>query len=134
MVAAVGALVSFEEGSPLLAELAGIHVDAHHVQHAAQTPGSEIAEPETRSVEAETDLPLPATLYLGSDGTGRSPARCRTPGPLRQTTDGSAKTREVKLGTIWSAESRDAENRPVRDQGSVTYTAAMESCGPRLMR
>ena len=40
---------------------------------------------------------------------------------------GSAKTREVKLCTVWSAESRDAEGRPVRDEGSVTYSAAIES-------
>jgi hypothetical protein len=42
-------------------------------------------------------------------------------------TDGSAKTREVKRCTVWSAESWDAGNRPVRDKGSVTYTAAIES-------
>ena len=41
--------------------------------------------------------------------------------------DGSAKTREVNLGTVWSAESRDAQGNPVRDEGSVTYAAAMES-------
>ena len=41
--------------------------------------------------------------------------------------DGSAKTREVKLCTVWSAEARDDEDRPVRDEGSVSYTAAIES-------
>ena len=41
--------------------------------------------------------------------------------------NGSAQTREVKLCTIWSAEARDSEDRPVRDRGSVTYTAAIES-------
>jgi hypothetical protein len=41
--------------------------------------------------------------------------------------DGSAKTREVKLCAVWSAESRDAEGQPVRDEGSVTYSAAIES-------
>jgi hypothetical protein len=41
--------------------------------------------------------------------------------------DGSAKTGEVKLCTIWSAESRDEEGIPVRDEGSVTYSAALES-------
>jgi hypothetical protein len=41
--------------------------------------------------------------------------------------DGSAKTREVKLCMVWSAESRDAEGRPVRDRGSVSYSAAIES-------
>jgi len=41
--------------------------------------------------------------------------------------DGSAKTGEVKLCTIWSAESLDEQGTPVRDEGSVTYSAALES-------
>jgi hypothetical protein len=45
--------------------------------------------------------------------------------------DGTAQTREVKLCTVWSAESRDAEGRPVRDAGSVSYSAAVESAATR---
>jgi hypothetical protein len=45
--------------------------------------------------------------------------------------DGSAKTREVKLVTVWSAEGRDEEGIPVRDPGSVTYSAAIESAASR---
>jgi hypothetical protein len=45
--------------------------------------------------------------------------------------DGSAKTREVKLATVWSAEGRDEEGMPVRDEGSVTYSAAIESAASR---
>ena len=33
----------------------------------------------------------------------------------------------MKLCTIWSAESRDEQGTPVRDEGSVTYSAALES-------
>jgi len=33
--------------------------------------------------------------------------------------DGSAKTREAKVVTLWTAESRDAENKPVRDPGLI---------------
>jgi len=127
MVAAVGALVSFEEGSQLLAELAGVQVDANHVQRAAETLGSEITEQETRHIEAETNVPLPATLYLGVDGTGVPLRASELRGRAGKQPDNSAKTREVKLCTVWSAEPHDAENRPVRDEGSVTYTAAIES-------
>jgi hypothetical protein len=45
--------------------------------------------------------------------------------------DGSAKTREVKLVTVWSAEGRDKEGVPVRDHGSITYSAAIESAATR---
>ena len=72
-------------------------------------------------------MPLPAILYLGVDGTG-IPMRCsEVQGRTGKQPDGSAKTREVKLCTVWSAEARDAQGRPVRDEGSVTYTAAIES-------
>ena len=45
--------------------------------------------------------------------------------------DGSAKTREAKLVTVWTAETRDKEGRPVRDPGSVSYNAAVESAATR---
>ena len=127
MVAAVGALVSFQEGSQLLAELAGVSVDANHVQRAAEALGDEIAKEEKQDVEAETELPLPPTLYLGIDGTGVPMRAAELRGRPGKQADGSAKTREVKLCTVWSAERRDAQNRPVRDEGSVTYSAAIES-------
>ncbi len=45
--------------------------------------------------------------------------------------DGSAKTREAKLCTVWSAEGRAPDGTPVRDPGSVTYSAAIESAATR---
>lgn len=42
-----------------------------------------------------------------------------------------SKTREVKLCTVWSAEGRDAQGAPVRDEGSITYSAAIESAANR---
>src|SRR5664279_887264 len=41
--------------------------------------------------------------------------------------DGTAKTREAKLVTAWTAESRDDQDKPMRDPGSITYSAAIES-------
>jgi hypothetical protein len=38
---------------------------------------------------------------------------------------------EVKLCTVWSAEGRDAEGTPVRDAGSITDSAAIESAASR---
>lgn len=43
MVGRVGAMVSFEEGSLLLEELAGLRVDASQVERGAESPGEEIA-------------------------------------------------------------------------------------------
>jgi len=127
MIATVGAMVSFQEGSQLLAELAGISVDAKQVERVAEAVGADIAADEKQDVSPWSDQPLPSTLYLGIDGTGVPMRPSELAGRHGKQADGAAKTREVKLCTCWSAESRDAENRPVRDQGSISYTAAIES-------
>jgi hypothetical protein len=127
MVAAVGATVSFEQGSQLLTELGGVTVDARQVERIAEQLGDEISQDEQQHTEPIDDLPLPHTLYLGIDGTGIPMRPAELQGRAGKQADGTAKTREVKLCTIWSAESRNAEGRPVRDPGSVSYTAAIES-------
>jgi len=70
MTATVGAMVSFQEGSELLKELAGVTVDIKQVERTAEALGQEIAEDEQRNSEPLDTLPLPKTLYLGIDGTG----------------------------------------------------------------
>src|SRR6202451_4659617 len=127
MVGTVGAMVSFQEGCELLTELAGVAVDAKQVERTAEALGKEIAEDERLHSEPLDSLPLPQTLYLGMDGTViplRAEELVARPG---KQPDGSAKTGEVKLCTIWSAESLDEEGTPVRDEGSISYSAALES-------
>lgn len=127
MTAAVGALVSFQEGSELLKELAGVEVEAKQVERTAEALGAEIAQDEQGRVEAEDSDPLPSTLYLGIDGTGVPMRRAELRGRSGKQPDGTAKTREVKLCAVWSAESCDPQGQPVRDEGSVSYSAAIES-------
>ncbi len=127
MVGTVGAMVSFQEGSELLTELAGVAVDTKQVERTAEALGKEIAADERRCTEPLDTLPLPQTLYLGMDGTGIPLRAEELAGRIGKQPDGSAKTGEVKLCTIWSAESLDAEGTPIRDEGSVTYSAALES-------
>ena len=70
-------------------------------------------------------------MYLGMDGTGVPMRAAELEGRAGKQPDGTAKTREVKLVTVWSAEGRDEEGTPVRDPGSVTYSAAIESAATR---
>ena len=127
MTGTVGAMVSFQEGSELLKELAGVAVGAKQVERIAEALGKEIAEDERGHTEPSDTLPLPKTLYLGIDGTGISLRAEELAGSTGKQPDGSAKTREVKLCTVWSAESFDEHGTPVRDEGSITYSAALES-------
>jgi hypothetical protein len=131
LVGVVGALVSFAEGSELLRALADVAVDPKHVERAAEALGREIAADERRHVEPGPPAAVAPTLYLGMDGTGIPMRAAELADRAGKQPDGSAKTREVKLCTVWSAETRDETGTPVRDEGSVTYSAAIESAATR---
>ena len=125
MTGGTAALVSFEESSALLYELAGVEVSVSQVQRAAETLGVEIAADERVCVERMGEVA--PTLYLGMDGTGVPMRPSVVAGRAGKQPDGSAKTREAKVVAVWSAESRDEEGKPMRDAGSITYSAAIES-------
>lgn len=125
MVGQAAARVSFAESSTLLDELAGIRVEDKQVERTAEALGAEIARDDRDVVEPQP--PSAPTMYLGMDGTGLPMRAAELQGRPGKQPDGSAKTREVKLLTLWSAETRDQEGLPVRDPGSITYSAAIES-------
>jgi hypothetical protein len=125
MTGSTAALVSFEESSTLLHELAGVEVSVSQVQRAAEALGAEIATDERVCVE-RMGQGAP-TMYLGMDGTGVPMRTSEVAGRAGKQPDGSAKTREAKVVTVWTAESRDEEGKPVRDPGSITYSAGIES-------
>ena len=126
MSGASAALVSFAQASGLLDDLAGVRVGTKHVQRSAEALGREIAAREQLGPAEPAPPPAP-TMYLGVDGTGVPVRKSETAGRPGKQPDGSAKTREAKLVVVWSAETTDSEGRPVRDPGSVSYSAAIES-------
>ena len=131
MTGLAAAMVSFEEGAELLEQLAAVKVNAKQVERTAEALGREIAEDERQYVEPVGDQEIAPTLYLGIDGTGVPVRRSELVGRHGKQSDGSAKTREVKLCTVWSAEGRDKEGVPMRDEGSITYSAAIETAATR---
>src|SRR5207253_11502791 len=68
MTASAAALLSFEESSALLHELAGVEVSAKQVERAAEALGAEISVDEHQQVEKMGEVA--PTMYLGMDGTG----------------------------------------------------------------
>jgi hypothetical protein len=127
MTGLVGAMVSFEEGSELLAELAGVRVNTKQVERTAEALGAEIAADEQQRIEPIATEEIAPTLYLGMDGTGIPMRASDLAGRPGKQPDGSAKTREVKLCTVWSAEQHDDQGIAIRDEGSISYSAAIES-------
>lgn len=127
MLGSAAAEVSFEISSGLLLDLAGLRIGGKQVQRIAERLGSEMAADERLNTSPSAPADLPLTLYLGIDGSGIPVRPQELIGRAGKQPDGKAKSREGKLVTCWSAESRDKEGLPIRDPGSITYSAAIES-------
>jgi hypothetical protein len=129
MVGYSAAIASFQVASDLMDKVGGVPVDAKQVERTAEALGREIAQDERSVVEPEP--PSASTMYLGMDGTGVPMRASELEGREGKQPDGTSKTREVKLVTVWTAEGRNKEGVPERDDGSVTYSAAIESAASR---
>ena len=125
MIGHTAGVLSFNESSLMIKHLAGLHVGSKQVQRAGEALGEEIAKREKSHVVE--GRPCSETMYVGIDGTGCPMRKEETEGRKGKQPDGSAKTREVKLAVLFSADSRDANGKPLRDLGSVSYNAAIES-------
>lgn len=129
MVGLAAAETSFGRAGSMLGELAGVRIGAKQVERHAEALGRDVARDEREAVQ--TGTPAAQTLYMGLDGTGLPVRKGETEGRAGKQADGSAKTREAKLATIWSAERLDADGAPRRDPGSASFNAAVESIASR---
>lgn len=134
MMAAVGSETSFEHGRQQLELLAGIAVNAKAVERHAEAIGGAIGEREREEIARAKQLELPEIcspaaeiLYIEMDGTGVPVARRETEGRKGKTDGEPARTREVKLGCVFTQSSLAEKGRPQRDPDSTSYVAAIES-------
>jgi hypothetical protein len=125
MIGHTAGVLSFKESSLMIKNLASLYVGSKQVERAAEALGEEIRQTETAEIVEVP--PCSNTMYLGIDGTGCPMRKEETQGRKGKQPDGSAKTREVKLAVVFSADSRDKNGKPTRDKGSVSYNAAIES-------
>ncbi len=125
MIGHTASILSIKESSVMIEHLAGHHVSFKQVERSAEDLGEEIAQDEMTIVQNGNSCSR--TMYLGVDGTGCPMRKEETIGRKGKQKDGSSKTREVKLAVIFSTDTRDKNGKPVRDEGSVTYNAAIES-------
>ena len=117
MIGYTAAILSFQESSLMIKNLAGLHVGSKQVERAGEALGEEIISTEKSQVVQVP--PCSTTMYLGMDGTGCPMRKQETEGRTGKQPDGSAKTREVKLAVVFSADSRDSHGKPTRDVGSA---------------
>lgn len=126
-VARLGAKEPFREAARDMAELAGVTLSRKD----AERTGQEIEGWLTRQRQALRfqEPPPPETietLYVEFDGTGVPMVPHEVQGRKGKQKDGSAKTREAKLGCVFTQTDFNEDGRPIRDPGSTTYTGAIE--------
>jgi hypothetical protein len=132
LMSRVGAYRSFGVGHQDLYELADIRVSAKEVERVSEMVGRQVEGFQAREAEAalsEKVVPIRTIpqMYICMDGTGVPVVRKETEGRQGKAEGGQAKTREAKLGCIFTQTDMDQEGRPVRDEESTSYTGAIES-------
>jgi hypothetical protein len=134
MLAVVGSESSFDQGREQLELLAGIEVTAKAVERHAEAIGSDIEVRQQSEIGRAKQLELPVAggpavplLYIEMDGTGIPVSKSETEGRAGKVDGQPARTREVKLGCVFTQTSTNSEGRPVRDEDSTSYVAAIET-------
>jgi len=74
--------------------------------------------------EPEKDIPV---MYVSYDGTGVPMTRPELAGIKGKQPDGTAKTREAKLGCVFIQTSVDEEGYPIRDPETTSFVGAIET-------
>jgi hypothetical protein len=142
MQALVGQQAPFEHGREQLKLLAGLDVTTKSVERVAESIGADIARQEQQAIDGAVQLDLPLILgepvpilYIQMDGTGVPVVKKETAGRKGKLDGLPAHTREVKLGCVFTQTQWDNQGFAVRDDGSTTYTGAIENAqqfGKRL--
>jgi hypothetical protein len=118
-----GARAAFEEASEDLRVYAGVEVSGREIQRIVKRMGPQIgAWMDAR--EAEEVSGRIAVMYVSYDGTGVPMAARELRG--RKGKDGEPKTREVKVGCVFTQQTVDEKGHPIRDENSTPYVASFE--------
>jgi hypothetical protein len=129
-----GSRESFGEAAEDLHVYAALDVDPKDVERVAESVGRQIddwmnrtasvarlgAEPEDGDQEK---IPI---LYVALDGTGAPMRKSELTETKGKGEDGQARTKEVKLGCVFTQTTLDKDGQPVRDPASTTYVGAIE--------
>ena len=127
IIGRVGAYRAFGIGQDDIREMVGIDVNAKEIERISHRLGVQ-AEKFSREESAwDAAHTSPETVYVCMDGTGVPVVRAETENRQGKAEDGQAKTREAKLGCIFTQTTVDKEGYAVRDEHSTSYVGAIET-------
>ncbi len=127
---------SYQKAQEHLRETGAINISARQIQRTVQHLGAAAQQWQQR----QATKPLPECkpvpiLYVSADATGLPMRKEELEGRKGKQPDGTAKTRSVYLGCVFTQHQRDERGHPIRDYESTTYVSGMngiEEFGPML--
>jgi hypothetical protein len=130
-----GAMSSgYEAASADLKACAGWEVEGRQIQRMLNLQAPDIARQARPCSPAQPAKPV-SVFYLSIDGPGVPMMPQELAGRPGKQEDGSSKTREVKLGCVFTQQSADEQNHPLRDPDSTTYLSSFvtaQDFGPMI--
>jgi len=133
MQAVVGSEMPFAPGCEPMKLLAGLEVTAKAIERAAEAIGTQIAQRGEQEIGRAKQLVLPVVskqnipkMYVLMDGVQVPVVAAETEGRMGRIEGQRARTRECKLGCVFTQSTVDEEGWPIRDPDSTTYVAAIE--------
>jgi hypothetical protein len=134
MEAVVGSEMPFAAGCEPMKMLAGLEVPAKAVERASEAIGEQIARRDDEEIDRAKQLVLPVVfnqniskMYVLMDGVQVPVVRAETEGRTGRVEGLPARTRECKLGCVFTQTTVDTEGWPIRDPDSTTYVGAIET-------
>jgi hypothetical protein len=125
LMSRAGAQSGYEGASEDLRVYGGIQASGRQIHRLLQVTGPQIQAAQAQSPAVVITAPIPV-LYVSVDGTGAPMVAAALAGRKGKQPDGTARTREVKLGCVFSQHRLDPEGHPMRDPASTTYLCGLE--------
>ena len=118
----------FDKAQTHLLATGGIHMDSRQIHRLVQRvgPAAQAWQQREHRIGQESREPVPI-LYVSADGSGIPMRKEELVARAGRQADGTAKTRQVYLGCVFTQHGVDEKGRPVRDWESTTYVSSMES-------
>jgi hypothetical protein len=134
MEAMLGAEMPFVPAREPMKVLAGLEVPAKAIERAAEGIGAEIARRDKQEIDRAKQLVLPivskqtiAKMYVLMDGVQIPVVAAETEGRTGRIEGQRARTRECKLGAVFTQTTVDKDGWPIREPDSTSYVGAVET-------
>jgi hypothetical protein len=129
IIARAGANSPFALGHEDIKEMAGIEVDPKEIERVCHRLGEEVEAFNKKEgrIDAMTPIQPISKMYICIDGTGVPVVKTETVNRKGKGEEGEAKTREAKLGCVFTQTKVNEKGYPVRDGDSTSYAGAIET-------